>query len=484
MTITNKSLLRGTAWMIGGRWVTRCIGLVSMVILARLLAPEDYGLIAMAMFSYGLLETIAYAGVDLALMREGTDTPDHFNTAWTVQLIQSSIVALLLLIAAPLTASYFSEPRAVAVIQVMALRALIEGAQNIGIVAFRKELNFAKEFRFMLYSKLANFLVVVVAAYIFRNYWALVLGSVTASIIGLLLSYAMHPYRPRLSLARAKDIWSFSQWLMISRVGSFLNRKADEFIVGGAAGTVAIGNYHLASDLATMPSNELVMPMRRALFPSLTKLIGQPEEFASMVRDSFSAVAALCFAIGFGLMAIAPELVHLFLGSKWLGTIPLIQWLAVYGAFSGLTLLLEVPLWVSGKTSLTALQTWLELVCLVPVAWIAVNSFGAEGAAASRAGIAAAMVPCTMYLSARTGSVTFSQLLGAAWRPMGAGAIMALVLGVLHLPAALSVALVLLIKVALGAIIYTAVLGALWVAAGRPKGFEANTISQLRKFLE
>ena len=176
-TGSNRGWLRGTAWMIGARWATRLIGLVSMVILARLLAPEDYGLIAMAMLAYGLLETIAYAGVDLALMRQGADTRAHFDTAWTVQLIQGAFVGVLLLVAAPLTAAYFSEPRAVAVIQCIALRSVIDGAQNIGIVSFRKELDFAKEFRFTLYSKLINFLVIVGAAFWFRNYWALVVGS-------------------------------------------------------------------------------------------------------------------------------------------------------------------------------------------------------------------------------------------------------------------------------------------------------------------
>ncbi len=465
--------------MIAARWLMRCIGLVSTVILARLLAPEDYGLIAMAMLAYGLLETIAYAGVDLALMRKGSDSREHFDTAWTVQLIQGAIVATLLLISAPLAAAYFSEPRAAAVIQFIALRSVIEGTQNIGTVAFRKELDFAKEFRFMLYNKLSNFVVIILAAYWFRNYWALVLASVSASIITVSLSYLMHPFRPRLSLAKAKDIWSFSQWLMIARVGSFLNRKADEFIVGGSAGTAAIGNYHLASDLATMPSNEFVMPTRRALFPSLAKLNGEPNAFARMVLDSFCAVAVLCFSVGFGLMAVAPEFVQVFLGAKWTDTVPLIQWLAVFGAFSGLTLVLEVPLWVSGRTNLAALQTWLELALLVPLAWLAVTHFGVEGAAAARALVAIAMVPVMMRISARAGSVSVGQLAGAMWRPMVSGVVMATLVLALPLPAWSPVAVTLTIKVLLGAVLYPSVLGILWVLSGRPTGFEATALEKI-----
>lgn len=478
-----KGLLSGVAWMIGGRWLARCIGLVSVFILARLLAPADFGLMAIALIAYGLMETLTYAGVDLALMRGGQDSRQHFDTAWTIQIIQGVLIALALLVAAPLTAWYFSEPRAVAVIQLIALRSVIDGTSNIGVVAFRKDLDFAKEFRFSLYSKLVNFLIVVSAAYWFRNYWALVVGSVAGSIVGVVISYVMHPYRPRLSLAKVSDIWSFSQWLIIARLGSFLNRKTDEFIVGGVVGTSAMGNYHLASDLATMPSNELVMPMRRALFPTLSKATDNPEAFSKMVCDSFSAVAVLCLSVGFGLMSVAPEVVQLILGDQWLGAVSLIQWLAIFGAFSGLTLLLEVPLWVRGKTNLTAVQSWLELAVLVPLVWFAVRSFGADGAAAARTGVSALMVPVMMYLSTRAGGVPLSHLVGATWRPLGAAIIMALALHWLALPMTLPILFLLVVKVSLGAVLYPAVLCILWIVAGRPPGFEFTVVEYVGKLI-
>jgi lipopolysaccharide exporter len=169
-TSFGSALTRGSIWMIVARWATRLIGLVSTVILARLLAPSDFGVIAMALIAAGLLETISYAGVDLALMREGNNSRDHYNTAWTIQIIQAAFIAALLIGIAPLAAAYFSEPRAIAIIQLLALKSLIDGTQNIGIVAFRKEFDFAKEFRFMVYTKLLNFVIVVGLAFALRNY--------------------------------------------------------------------------------------------------------------------------------------------------------------------------------------------------------------------------------------------------------------------------------------------------------------------------
>jgi lipopolysaccharide exporter len=479
----SKQLVRGSVWMIAARWAVRLIGLASTVILARLLTPADFGVIAMAIIVSGLLETIAYAGVDLALMRAGNDTRAHYDTAWTVQLIQAVIVGALLLFAAPIAAAYFAEPRAAGVIYLIALKSVVDGLQNIGIVAFRKELDFAKEFRFMLYSKLLNFAVIVGTAFWLRSYWALAIGMVSASVINVALSYLMHPYRPRWSLAKVREIWSFSQWLLISRIGAFFNRRTDEFVVGGMVGTSAMGNYHVASELSTMPSSELVMPMRRAMFPTLAKLSSDSSGFGSAVLDTFSTIAAVCMAVGFGLMSVAPELVQLFLGQKWLSAIPLVRWLALFGGFSALVLVLEVPLWVSGRTHFSALQTWLELALLVPLVWWAIKKFGIEGAAASRTVVSFTMIPLMLYLTARGGLVSVAQLLRALLRPLTAGVVMALLLAALPLAAIGPIALALALKVALGGLIYVSVLSALWLAQGRPAGFEANALGQIKGLL-
>ena len=476
-----KHLVRGSIWMIAARWAMRLVGLVSTMILARLLAPEDFGLIAMVMLAYGLLETISYAGVDLALMRSGADTREHYDTAWTIQILQGCFIAALLLLASPWTAAYFSEPRLVQVIYVVAPRAVIDGMQNIGIVAFRKELDFAKEFRYTLYNKLLNLAFVVGAALWFRNYWALVLGALTASVIGLVMSYVMHPYRPRLSLSKSREIWSFSQWLVISRIGSFLNRKCDEFIVGGSVGTMAMGSYHVANELATLPSNELVMPIRRAMFPSLAKIAKQPQAFGAAVLASFSAIAAMCLFVAFCLFAVAPELVAVVLGEKWSGAVPLMQLLALFGGFSALVLVLEVPLWVSGHTHMSAVQTWLELAIIAPSTWFAVRGFGVEGAAAARAAVSVAMVPMMMLLTSRTGSVGFFQLLGALWRPLVAALAMAFVVMAVPVPGIAMLAL--LAKVVLCALTSPGALLVLWQLSGRPVGFERDALAQLRAML-
>jgi lipopolysaccharide exporter len=471
-------LLRGSVWMLAARWAMRMIGLVSTMILVRVLAPEDFGLVAMAMLAYGLLETISYAGVDLALQRSTASSREDFDTAWTVQIMQGCFIAILLLASSPWIASYFSEPRLIGLMFWVAPRAVIDGFQNIGVVAFRKDLDFAKEFRYTVFTKISSGVVVVVAALWLRSYWALILGSLVASVIGVAISYAMHPYRPRLSLIKIREIWSFSQWLMISRVGSFLNRKCDEFVVGGHVGTSAMGSYHVANDFATLPSSELVMPIRRAMFPSLTKLTDRPEEFNSAVLASFSAIAAMCLFAGACLVTVAPQFIVVLLGPKWLEAVPVFRWLAAFGGLSALVLVLEVPIWVSGRTSLSALQSWLELAAIAPLSWFAVRHFGVEGAAAARVAVSLAMVPLMMLLTARIGSVSFVQLLGALWRPLVAAVIMGVTVELLPVVSG-NVLFTLIVKLVLCVLVYVLSSLVLWVLVGRPDGIERSALERM-----
>ena len=106
-----SAMVSGAAWMIAMRWIVRGIGLVSTVILVRLLAPEDFGLIAMAYLVVSLLEVLTSFGVDLALIQSSEASKEHFDTAWTIKLIQSASVALILAAISPLAAVYFEEPR-------------------------------------------------------------------------------------------------------------------------------------------------------------------------------------------------------------------------------------------------------------------------------------------------------------------------------------------------------------------------------------
>lgn len=220
-----------------------------------------------------------------------------------------------------------------------------------------------------------------------------------------------------------------------------------------------------------MPTAELVMPIRRALFPTLSTLQADSAAFRNATVRSFEALAILCFSFGFGMLVTANEMVALILGPRWHAAVPLVPWLALYGALTGLASLLEVPIWVKGKASVSALLAWVELVVLVPLLMVAVHWHGVEGAAMSRAAVAALMLPMMLWLTARTLQLALRELVLAMWRPFAAAVLMALCVGA-PLPYPQPAILSLLVKAALGASVYASALLALWWMAGMPDGAE------------
>ena len=160
-----QSFITGAAWMSALRWAIRLLGLVSTAVLARLLSPEDFGLMAMVMLAVGFVEVWFGFGVETALIQNKNATRDDFDTAWTVRILQGICVGLLLVAATPLAVYYFHEPRLPPLLWLMAGAITLFSASNIGTVNFQKELNFKREFIFSVVGKLLGVIITIVLAY-------------------------------------------------------------------------------------------------------------------------------------------------------------------------------------------------------------------------------------------------------------------------------------------------------------------------------
>src|SRR5574340_359830 len=223
-----STFIRGAAWSMAMRWGIKLLGLISTVILARIISPEDYGIVAMAMLFAGMAEVLVDFGAQINILRKQTLDRDFIDSAWSLQIIQGGFVATLLALSAPLAGVYFNEPRVVWVIWVIAACLLFDGLTNIGITLARKNFEFKLEFRYRIVGKLIGVVATIIAALFLRDYRALVAGLALGHVSNVFLSYFMHPYRPRWNTAKIRSMWGFSKWLLISGVGTFAARKADQ----------------------------------------------------------------------------------------------------------------------------------------------------------------------------------------------------------------------------------------------------------------
>jgi lipopolysaccharide exporter len=474
-----QSIARGSAWTIAARWSVRGIGLVSTVILARLLLPADFGIVAMAMIAVGFITVFSEAGQNLAVIRHPDPSAEHFDTAWTMSVCAGLIVALALFAAAPLAGWYYHEPRVVPVIRFLAIAPLAEGFTNVGVIAgFRRSLQFNKDFAYTVVRKLSGFVVTVPLALIWQSYWALAAGIVCGTVLTVIASYCMHRHRPRFCLTKLREIWSFSAWTQISGIGNFLGDQVDQIVVGGIAGTIPMGIYNVAADIATAPTEELVNPAGRAIFPVYATLLRDPVRLAQSYLEVLSISVVVSLATGVGVALVADDMVALVLGPKWALAAPLVPWLAVGAGMLGISRSVNIVLSVTGNARLTAMRNWAFAALLAPAAVAGGLAWGMEGAAVARMIVTILFVPVMFYSLSRVIPLGGVEILGCLWRPVLASAIMATAVLFAQIDTMSPIPLRLFCNVGLGAVVFATSLLALWFLAGRPRGSERILVTE------
>jgi O-antigen/teichoic acid export membrane protein len=185
-----RQVAAGAAWMVGLKFIERGIGFVSTLILARLLLPSDFGLVAMAMAVFAFVEIAGSFGFDLALIRQRDASRAQYDSAWSLSVGYGALSGVALLALAYPTAAFFKEPRLLPVMAVLAAIAFVQGLENIGTVDFRKEFRFGKDFQLMLAKKLIAFVVTLALAVIWRNHWALLAGIAASRVANCCVSHA------------------------------------------------------------------------------------------------------------------------------------------------------------------------------------------------------------------------------------------------------------------------------------------------------
>lgn len=475
-----RSLVRGSAWMAALRWGMRGLGLLNTFILARLLSPRDFGLVAMGMLVVGLVEVLDQSGQRMALIRLPAPTRAHFDSVWTLNIILAGVMTVLLWAIAPAAPLYFHEPRAAELVRLLALRTLIGGFDNIGVVAFRKDLQFGREFAFQLLRRVLGVVVTVGCALWLRDWRALVAGILGGQVLGTVLSYMMHPYRPRLCLTRIREVLPFSGWVLATSAAQYVTNKADEMVVGAIATPAAMGIYNVASDVGAAPTAEVVLPVARALFPVFARIHHDAKAMRAAYLDVFAATTMACVAIGAGVALVAQDFVTVALGAQWQQAVPLVRILGIAGALYGLMQNGIPVLNATGHARLAAYVTASRGLALIAALGVAGRLGGVETVALARVAATLVFIPGVFLTITRALPVTFADMLARAWRPLAAGVVMAGAVSLLHPLAPAVPWLRLLLDAGVGAATYTVAVLLLWRLAGAPAGLEAAVVSRLR----
>jgi O-antigen/teichoic acid export membrane protein len=301
--------------------------------------------------------------------------------------------------------------------------------------------------------------------------------------MSVLISYWVHPYRPRLSLAASRDLFSFSGWVLLMNFLHSLNLRGMDFVIGRFAGPAGLGLYNLSYEISNMPTTELTAPINRALIPGYSALVREKGSLTQPYLDVLGLQALISVPAGVGIAAVAGPLVTVLLGSKWLDAIPLIEILGLYGALASLGANSGPALLALGRPRVLTILAAVRFGLFFPALVIGVKAMGVSGAAWAILGVTAVLTPVNFVVLLPVVGVRLRVFVGYIWRPILASAGMYwCVREVTSLVSRFGLSdpiLQLSCGVLAGVFGYLVIVAFLWVMSGKPAGAESIVMSRL-----
>ena len=222
-------LAKGVLWLGAAKLLINLLALISTLMLARLLTPEDFGLVALATTMLAIVSSVTELSLASALIHHNDPKDSHFHTAWSLNFCRAVIVGTLFCAAAPLAASLYQEPRLLNIMLALGASVMLAGLNNPKTVILTRNLVFWQEFVMTVSQKLAGFIVGITIAILYKSYWALIGGTLASQLVGILVSYVIIPFKPKFVFIHARELFSFSIWLTLAQIVNTLNYKFDYF---------------------------------------------------------------------------------------------------------------------------------------------------------------------------------------------------------------------------------------------------------------
>lgn len=360
----------------------KVIFLARTLILARLLIPEDFGLLAISMIAVDVLLRITDFGMVPALVQKQDVEDQHYNAAWTVGIVRAVAVALIVFMAAPLIAELFSEPRATDLIRIVTIRPILEALVSIKVANLTRDLQFRSLAFIYLPEALANTLVSITLAP-FWGVWALIAGALAGPVALIIASYIFAPHRPRLSFAMQpiRPLIQYGRWIFMTSLISVLGSSMVQLVISRQLGAAELGLYYLAAKLAFIPYEVGYEVVGAVAFPLFARLQSDLQKAARAFRSILTGISALLLPVCVLMIVLAPSLVENVLGSRWAGTDSIIRILTLVSVVELIGVTIAPALKGLGQPNRLVVIEISQSLLLITLIWWLTSLFGVNGAA-------------------------------------------------------------------------------------------------------
>ena len=370
MSQIGEKVVTGFRWMAVGRFAGQLVTWLVTIYVIRILSPEDYGLMAMAMVVIGFLAIFDELGMSSALIQQEKFDETEVRQVYGLVIIINFSAFFLLLATAPLIARFFDEPRLVLITQVLSLQFPIMAAQVIPDAVIRRRMQFRQKSVVNFITMVLGSLLTLALALAGQGVWALILGSVM-TVVSRTVGYnivAGYFCKPMFDFAGLRRIVTFGTQVTAERILWFIYTQADIFLIGRVLGKELLGYYSVAIHLASLPMTKLGAIVNEVSFAGFSRIQSKSEELKQQFLKATLAIAFFAFPVFFGISATAPEIVGAILGETWtISAVPL-QILSLVIPFRMLSLVIPTALFGIGRADISVSNAGIAAV-IMPVSF-------------------------------------------------------------------------------------------------------------------
>ena len=458
-----QGTVRGTMWNGATFMISRGVLLLVTMLLARILVPDDFGLMALGLLFITYLDALGDLGVGPAIIYRQRGEDRDANTGLMVALASAVTLAAFTIVTAPWVAQFFGEPRATDILRVLAIAFLFDMLSSVHEARLQRKLAFEKRFVPEVSKTAAKGALSVALAVAGFGVWSLVWGQLAGSFVAMLLYWRRADWDVAFEFDRetAKGLLRFGIPITLLGILSIVIRNVDYIIIGRRLDSAALGYYTIAFRLPELLMINFCYIVSQALFPSYSKLQTDTAGMQGGFLWTLRAVAVVMAPVGVGLALVAPEVVTLFFGEQWEPAILVARFLAIYGLFYSLSFNVGDVFAATGRTRLMNILAVGGIVFTFPILWFGAD-YGIEGVAAGMVIAAAVVSLVDLVVAARLLELRlFADVLRQFLPAATATAVMAAaVAGVQFALGDAHLALRLVASMGTGAVVYGA---ALWV---------------------
>lgn len=414
--------VRGGVTTVGSQAAKFVLRFGATAVLARLLTPEDYGLIAMTVVVTGFAGIFKDAGLTAATVQSERLRHAQVSTLFWINVALGCAIAALLAAASPLVAAFYDEPRLAPVTMALGLAFVLSGATVQHQALLRREMRFSALALIEIVSMLAGIATAVTMAYAGFTYWSLVgmtLGSAAANLAAVWITVRWRPGAPRRG-SNVRPMLKFGSDVLSFSVVNYFSRHADNLLIGWYWGAVPLGLYDKAYTLLLWPISQINAPVSAVAIPALSRARPDPARFRRFFLGALQMASSVSVPIVFGIVLFADEIVALWLGPQWHETAKFFRLLSLAALLSALSNPMG-PLLIAAGLTRRYRQLGLITAPIIVAAFAIGLPYGPEGVAVSYSTAMALLFLPTWAWAVRGTGVSLRDVGSVLWGPAVAG---------------------------------------------------------------